>query len=165
LWPLAHDWTTHNARPVAAARCGRRSRSSLELRATWLWCSVSDVFSSYGTGGVQGTHQGGLLLAGGSIAGRAPTRIKPQPSAMVGERSKGWLTIRLGQTGVARNVEHRHRVDGARGGVTHSVAMKGVNLGFISVIFKILAQRPSIYRGFGLIISCACRALSPSSQI
>jgi hypothetical protein len=49
--------------------------------------------------------------------------------------------------------------------VTRGVAMKGVILGLVSVFFKILAEQPSIYRGFGLIISCACRALSPSSQI
>jgi hypothetical protein len=49
--------------------------------------------------------------------------------------------------------------------VTLGMAMKGVNLGFVSVFFKISVQWPSIYRGFGRIISCACRALSPSSQI
>jgi hypothetical protein len=43
--------------------------------------------------------------------------------------------------------------------------MKGVNLGFVSVFFQIPAQLPSIYRGFGLIISCACRALSASFPI
>jgi hypothetical protein len=43
--------------------------------------------------------------------------------------------------------------------------MKGVNLGFALVFFKIPAQRPSIYRGFGLMISCTCRALSPSFPI
>jgi hypothetical protein len=58
--------------------------------------------------------KGGLLLAGGSGAGRAAVRFEPQPSAMVEERSKGWLTTRLGQRGAARNVEHRRRVDGAR---------------------------------------------------
>jgi hypothetical protein len=31
-----------------------------------------------------------------------------------GGSSKGWLTTRLGKTGVAQDVEHRHRVDGAR---------------------------------------------------
>jgi hypothetical protein len=45
--------------------------------------------------------------------------------------------------------------------VLRGVAIKGANLGFASIFFKIPAQRPSIYRGFGLIISCACRALSP----
>jgi hypothetical protein len=40
-----------------------------------------------------------------------------------------------------------------------------VNLGFVSFFFKIPTQQPSIYRGFGLLISCTCRALSPSSQI
>jgi hypothetical protein len=35
----------------------------------------------------------------------------------------------------------------------------------VSVFFKILAQLPSIYRGFGLIISCACRVVSPSFPI
>jgi hypothetical protein len=45
------------------------------------------------------------------------------------------------------------------------VVMKGVNLGFVLVFFKILAQLPFIYRGFGLIILCTCRALSPSIPI
>jgi hypothetical protein len=49
--------------------------------------------------------------------------------------------------------------------VTRGVAMKVVNLEFISVSFEIPVQRPSIYRGFRQIISCACRTLSPSSQI
>jgi hypothetical protein len=48
--------------------------------------------------------------------------------------------------------------------VTHGMVMKGANLGFVSVFFEITVQLPSIYRGFRLIISCACRALSPSSQ-
>jgi hypothetical protein len=43
--------------------------------------------------------------------------------------------------------------------------MKGVHLGFASVFFEIPAQIPSIYRGFGLIITCAYRALSPSFPI
>jgi hypothetical protein len=43
--------------------------------------------------------------------------------------------------------------------------MKGANLGFAMVFFEILTQRPSIYRGFMLMISCACRALSPSFPI
>jgi hypothetical protein len=46
--------------------------------------------------------------------------------------------------------------------VTRGMAMKGVSLGFVLVFFKILAQLPYIYRGFGLTISCAYRALSPS---
>jgi hypothetical protein len=57
---------------------------------------------------------------GGSGAGRVVARFKLQPSTMVGERSKGQLTTRLGKTGVARNVEHWRRVDGARG-VSHAV--------------------------------------------
>jgi hypothetical protein len=61
----------------------------------------------------------GSSTSGGSEAGCAAVRFKPQPSAMVGEHSKGWLTARLGQTGAARNVEHRRRVDGARG-ASHS---------------------------------------------
>jgi hypothetical protein len=36
--------------------------------------------------------------------------------------------------------------------VTRGVAMKGVNLGFILISFKILVQWPSIYRGFRRII-------------
>jgi hypothetical protein len=96
---------------VAGARCGR---SSPELCATRLWCSVFSGFSSYGTGGVRGTHQGGLLPAGGSKAGRAVARFKLQPSAMVGGGlSKGRLMTRLGKTGVVHDVELRRRVDGA----------------------------------------------------
>jgi hypothetical protein len=45
------------------------------------------------------------------------------------------------------------------------MATKGVNLGSVSVFFETMVQLPSIYRGFGLIISCACRALSPSFPI
>jgi hypothetical protein len=78
------------------------------------------VFSSYETGGVRGTHQGGLLPVGGSRAGHVAARFKPQPLATVGERSKGRLTTRLGQTGAARNVEHQCRVNGARG-ASHAV--------------------------------------------
>jgi hypothetical protein len=43
--------------------------------------------------------------------------------------------------------------------------MKGVNLVFALVSFKILALGPSIYRGFGSLISCACRTPSSSSPI
>jgi hypothetical protein len=64
-------------------------------------------------------------------------------------------------------VERRTQVSGrwSLRSVTRGVAMKGVNLGFVSVSLKIPVQRPSIYRGFRRIISCTCRALSPSSQI
>jgi hypothetical protein len=48
---------------------------------------------------------------------------------------------------------------------SRGVAMKGVNLGFVSVFFYILAQLRSIYRGFRLIVSCMCRALSQSFPI
>jgi hypothetical protein len=68
---------------------------------------------------VRETHQGGLLPAWGSVEGHAAARFKPEPSATVGKGSKGWLTTRLGQTGAARNVEHRRRVDGAQG-VSHT---------------------------------------------
>jgi hypothetical protein len=63
--------------------------------------------------------------------------------------------------------EHRRPTPGrwSSRSITHVVMMKGVNLGFVSVFFEIPAQLPSIYSGFGLIISCACRALSPCSQI
>jgi hypothetical protein len=67
---------------------------------------------------------------------------------------------KLGQTGATQNVEHRHRVVGARG-----LSHEGVNLGFVSIFFEILAQLPPIYKGFELIISCACRDLSLSFQI
>jgi hypothetical protein len=49
--------------------------------------------------------------------------------------------------------------------VARGVAMKGANLGLVWVFFEIPVQLPSIYRGFGLIISCACRTLSPSFPI
>jgi hypothetical protein len=63
---------------------------------------------------VQGSHQCGLQPAGGSKAGCVAARFKLQPSTTVGGRSKGWLTIRLGKTGAAQDVEHRRRVDKAR---------------------------------------------------
>jgi hypothetical protein len=53
------------------------------------------------------------LTKGVSGAGCAAERFKLQPLAVVGECSKGQLKIRLGQTGAARNVEHRCWVDGA----------------------------------------------------
>jgi hypothetical protein len=56
---------------------------------------------------------------GGSRAGRATARFKLQPSATVGVRSNCRLTTRLGKTGAAWDVEHRRRVDGARG-VSHA---------------------------------------------
>jgi hypothetical protein len=99
-----HDW-------VVAAR---RGKSSPELRATRLWCSIFGGFSSYGTGGMRGTDQGGLLPTGGSGAGCVAARFKLQPSVMVGGSSKGWLTTRLGKMGAVQDVEHQHRVDGAR---------------------------------------------------
>jgi hypothetical protein len=57
----------------------------------------------------------GSSTGGGSRAGCAVARFKPQPSVMVGECSKCWLTTRFGQSGVARNVEHCCWVDGTRG--------------------------------------------------
>jgi hypothetical protein len=51
------------------------------------------------------------------------------------------------------------------GGVTHGTVMKGENLGFASVFDEILARRSSIYRGFGSMISCACRTPSPTPLI
>jgi hypothetical protein len=109
---------------VAAARCDRHGRAMAgtvapwlaqpELHATRLWCSIFGGLSSYGTGGVRGIHQGGLLPAGGSGVGHAAARFKVQPLAMVGGCSKGWLKTRLGKTGATQDVEHRCRVDGAR---------------------------------------------------
>jgi hypothetical protein len=49
--------------------------------------------------------------------------------------------------------------------VARGVVMKGVILWSVSVFFEILVQLPSIYWGFRLIFSCACRALSPSFPI
>jgi hypothetical protein len=65
------------------------------------------------------------------------------------------------------SVEHRTPASGqwSSRSIARGLVMKGVNLGFVSIFFKIPAQLPSIYRGFGLIILCACRALSPSFQI
>jgi hypothetical protein len=63
--------------------------------------------------------------------------------------------------------EHRTPASGrwSLRSITRGVVMKRVNLGFVLVFFKIPVQLPSIYRGFGLIISCACRALSPSFEM
>jgi hypothetical protein len=148
---------------MAAARC---SRGSPELRTTRLWCSIFSVFSSYGTGGVRGTHQGGLLPArgGGSRARRAAARFKPQTLAMVGN------TPRVGSRQVGPNgcdAERRTLTSGRWCSriVACDVTMKGVNLGFVLIFFEILAQLPPIYKGFELIISCACRDLSLSFQI
>jgi hypothetical protein len=69
--------------------------------------------SSYGTGGVRGTHQSVLLLAGGTRAGCGAARFMLQHSAMVGGHSNGRLTTRMGKTGAAQDLEHRCWVDGA----------------------------------------------------
>jgi hypothetical protein len=78
---------------------------------------------------------------------------------------KGSAHDKVGPNGCG--AEHRTPVSNPWGSrsIARGVAMKGANLRFVLVFFKILAQLPSIYRGFGLIISCACRALSPSFQI
>jgi hypothetical protein len=46
------------------------------------------------------------------------------------------------------------------GGITRGAVMKGANLGFASVFDEIPARGSSIYRGFGSMISCACRTPS-----
>jgi hypothetical protein len=55
-------------------------------------------------------------------------------------------------------VEHRTPASGqwSSKSVACGVAMKGANLGFVSIFFEIPTQLPSIYGGFGLIISCVC---------
>jgi hypothetical protein len=83
--------------------------------------------------------------SGGTLQGSAHNKVGPNGcGAKHRTPTSGWWSSRS----VARGVE-----------------MKGANLGFVSIFFKILMQLPSIYRGFGLIISCACRALSPSFPI
>jgi hypothetical protein len=51
------------------------------------------------------------------------------------------------------------------GGVTHGAVMKGVNLGFALVFDEIPIRGSSIYRGFGSMISCACRTPSNLTRI
>jgi hypothetical protein len=105
----------HNARQGGSGTV-RPARPELTGAPCYMaMCSVFGGFSSNGTGGVQGTHQGGLLPAGGSRVGCVAARFKLQPLAMVGGHSKSRLTARLGKTGAVQNVEHRCRVDGARG--------------------------------------------------
>jgi hypothetical protein len=112
---LAHEWTAHNARPGSGDTVQpARPEVTRAPRYTTMVLHFGG-FSSYETGGMRGTHQGGLLPVGGSGAGCAVTRFKLQPSATVGEHSKGQLTTRLGHMGAAQNVEHQRRVDGARG--------------------------------------------------
>jgi hypothetical protein len=82
----------HNARPGGG---GMVRPVRPELRATWQWYSIFGGFSSYGTGGVQGTHRGGLLRVGGFGAGHAVAKFELQPSVMVGDTPRvgsrqGW---------------------------------------------------------------------------
>jgi hypothetical protein len=51
------------------------------------------------------------------------------------------------------------------GGITCGAATKGVNLAFASNFDEILAWGSSIYRGFGSMILCVCRTLSPTPLI
>jgi hypothetical protein len=138
---------------VAAARCGRRGRSLSEFRPTQLRCSVFGGFSSYGTCGVGGTHQGCLLPVGDSGAGCVVGRLQGSGHDKVGSNGSG--------------AEHRAPASGQWSSriFSRGVAMKWVNLGFVSVFFYILVQLRSIYRGFRLIVSCMCRALSQSFPI
>jgi hypothetical protein len=161
----------HNTRPVAPARCcqrcgamagvagAHRSSALCGYGAPFLVFSLptesveceeltKGVFYRWG---LQSKACGGKVQAstfgdgGGALQGSAHGKVGPN---------------RCG-------AERRTPVLGRRRSrsVTPGMAMKGVNLGIVSVFFEIMAQRPSIYRGFGRIISCACRALSPSSQI
>jgi hypothetical protein len=107
---------------------------------------------------------------GSSTSGRLRSRTcggKVQASTFgdCGGTLQGSAHDKVGSNG--RGVECRTPVSDrwSSRSVARGVAMKGVNLGFVSVFFEIPAQVPSIYRGFGLIISCACRALSPTFLI
>jgi hypothetical protein len=100
------------------------------------WPTTPDRWRRLGAAGVAGAHRSSVLhgygapfsvfslptepveceeltkgvfyrWGGGSRAGHAVARFKPQPPAMVGEHSKGRLTTRLGQMGAAQNIEHR----------------------------------------------------------
>jgi hypothetical protein len=116
------------------------------------WWSVrkSPRVSSTGRG-LQSRTCGGKVQAstfdddGGMLQGSAHDKVGPN----------GW------------SVEHRTPVSSwwSSRSIARGVAMKGVNLGIVSVFLKIPTQKPSIYRGFRLIISYSSRALSPSFAI
>jgi hypothetical protein len=74
---------------------------------SWMW------FLPMGAAGCEKLTKGSLA-AGSSKAGCAAARLKLRPSAMVARSSKEQLTTRLGKMGVAQDVDHRCRVDGAR---------------------------------------------------
>jgi hypothetical protein len=90
LWPLA--------------RAGYRA-----LRGGFL-----DEVSSYGAVGCEEHTKGGLQPTGSSEAGHATVSLPSQPSVMTTGSSKGWLTMRLGKTGVAQCVDGQRRVVGAQ---------------------------------------------------
>jgi hypothetical protein len=107
----------------------------------------------------------GSYTGGGSRVGHAAARFKPQPSAMVGECFQGSAHDKVRPNGCG--TEHRTPASDrwSSRSIARGMAMKRANIGFVSIFFEISMQLPSIYMGFGLIISCVCRSLSPSSQI
>jgi hypothetical protein len=106
--PTTPDW-------VAAAQCSWRGQANQS--STLHGYGAPFLVFSLPTQPVECEEltKGVFYWWGGSKAGRAAERFKPQPSVTVGERSKGRLTTTLGQTGAAWNVEQWCQVDGARG--------------------------------------------------
>jgi hypothetical protein len=82
-----------------------------------------------------------------------------------GGSSKGTAHDKVGQNGCGAGCRTPMSGWWSYRSVARNAVMKGVNLGFASVFFKILAQGPYIYRGFGSMISCVCRTPSPSFPI
>jgi hypothetical protein len=114
---------------------------------------------------VQGTHQGGSSIGGGLWSRTCGSKVRASTFDDGGGTLQGLAHDKVGPKGCGAECRTPASGGWSSSSVARDVAMKGLNLGFVSVFFEILAQLPSIYRGFGLIISCACRALSPSSQI
>jgi hypothetical protein len=161
----------HNARPAAVAWWGRRGGTTVGAagahRSSAL-CGNGAPFLVFSlpTKPVECEE----LTKGSSTSGGLQSRTcggKVQASTFGdgGGTLQGLVHNKVGPNGC--NTERRTPASGrwSSRSVTHDVAMKEVNLGFVLVFFEIPVQRPSIYWGFGLITSCACRALSPSSQI
>jgi hypothetical protein len=131
---------------VAAAWCGRRGRSSPELRVTRLRCSVFVGFSSYGTSGCKELTKG-VFFRWGLRSRTCGNKVQASTFGNGGGTLQGSAHDKVGPNGCG--VERRTPASGrwSSRSIARGMAMKGANLGFVSVFFEIPARVPSIYRG------------------
>jgi hypothetical protein len=137
-------------------------------------------------GTIGGPQRWGLYLGGGFfLQGRRGVSNSPSGSLADGElwsrmcgdkaqastfsddsgELQGIAHDKVGQNGCGTGCRSPTSGWWSSSSVTCGAVMKGVNLGFASLFNEIMYQGSSIYRGFGLMISCMWRTPSPSHLI